>query len=192
MVLIAGNRDEKRGIGLRTLLLVGAVIWVMYLFAMPPFVGAGEGVSKEHLVKAAFVYNFFKFVRWPVEKDSLVLGVMGGGPMEEALNSLNGKKVGSRIIRVERLQGIGTVRGCSAVFVTRSWRGDMGRLLDNCKKNGGILTISDRPGFVEHGGIIGIVESGGRIRFEVNIKLAKQSQLFISSKLLKLAKRVVE
>ncbi len=51
----------------------------------------------------------------------------------------------------------------------------------------GLLTVGETPGFLEHGGIINLVEVQGRIRFEINQEAAKRAGLTVSSRLLRLA-----
>ncbi len=190
MVLNSVNGHKVIGLRARIILLLGVVLCLFQLFVLPPFVDAGESVSEEHLVKAAFVYNFFKFIKWPSKEPTLVLGVAGDGPMADALESLDNKRVFTTTILVKRVKDPRALKGYRAIFVTSYWKGNMERLLDDCKRRG-ILTIGDKEGFVEKGGMIGLFRSGDRVMFSVNLREAKDANIFISSELLRLAKRVV-
>jgi hypothetical protein len=53
-----------------------------------------------------------------------------------------------------------------------------------------VLTVSDAPGFAEHGGMVGFATEGTRVRFEVNRNLAEKNGLKLSAKLLSLARLV--
>jgi hypothetical protein len=54
-----------------------------------------------------------------------------------------------------------------------------------------VLTVSDMPGFIEHGGMVQFVLENDNVRFEVNLSAANKSGLALSSQLLKVAARVV-
>ena len=54
-----------------------------------------------------------------------------------------------------------------------------------------VLTISEVNGFIEQGGIINFIIVNDKIRFEINERVAKESGLKISSKLLRLARKVI-
>jgi hypothetical protein len=55
-----------------------------------------------------------------------------------------------------------------------------------------VLTVADRPGFLEEGGVIELKLSGGRVRFDINLAAAREAGLRLSSQLLQLADRVVQ
>ena len=54
----------------------------------------------------------------------------------------------------------------------------------------GALTVSDGPDFFDMGGMIGLVLTNGRYRFDINLGNVRQSNLRISTYLLKLARTV--
>jgi len=192
MVLRLDVNDRKvmRTVGLREALLLGIAFILLHLCVFNSPVMAEEGITKEHLIKTAFVYNFLKFVSWGSPVKSLTTCVEGKGSMAKALKSLEGKSVGDISIEVRWCKGVCRLERCRVIFVTSSWAGDLRKLLSRCESKG-ILTISDKDRFVDEGGIIGLKKEGGRIRFEINLKAAKDAHVFISSKLLKLARRVV-
>ena len=90
--------------------------WLMLvgLLGLVPHVNAADAadVSKEYQIKAAFVYNFTKFVEWPAtrfaETDSpIVIGVLGENPFGGELDKMvQGRKVHGRAIVVRRVVSI--------------------------------------------------------------------------------------
>ena len=54
----------------------------------------------------------------------------------------------------------------------------------------GVLTVSDVDGFIDDGGMIGIVRSGDRLQFDINQQALQQGSLKASSQLLKLARKL--
>jgi hypothetical protein len=65
---------------------------------------------KEYEVKAAFMYNFLKFVDWPEEKmvsngNQIIIGIIGQDPFGSAADILKGKKVEDRDVVIKHFDG---------------------------------------------------------------------------------------
>ena len=102
-----------------------------------------------------------------------------------ALNALAGERTGGREIAIRRLTDVsasGSHR-CHLLFVGG------GALPAAIASERGLLTIGEARGFVERGGVINLVETRGRIRFEINRQAAERAGLAVSSRLLDLAVR---
>lgn len=150
--------------------------------------------SREYEVKAVFLYNFARFVEWPVERgkdaEVFVIGVLGDDPFGELLDeAVRGERVGSRRLQVKRVAGIEEATQCDQVFIARSEQHRLGEILKQLGTRP-ILTVSDIPQFAEQGGIVGLVSSGGRTKIRINLEAAKAAELSISSKLLRPAEIV--
>ena len=157
-------------------------------------VAAGEEKFSARAVKAAFVVNLVKFVEWPVyandtATNQLTLGVLGSAKEVEAFeNAVRQSVAQPRPIVVRKLAGPAEAKRCDVVFVAAEL--DPGAVLDSLA-SAPVLTISDRAGFVEQGGIIELVTVGQNLRFDVNLQAAQKAGLKISSQLLRLARRVL-
>jgi hypothetical protein len=143
-------------------------------------------------IKAAFLYNFAKFVEWPPatfpEADSpIIIGLMEGDPMSPALDVLAGKIVQGRKLIIKRSTRIDDLKKSQIFFTSIS---DLVQLRKNLATFHGlpVLTVTDEvKNFLSTGGVINFVTLEDRIRFEINSEMAQQSGLRISSHLLKLA-----
>lgn len=149
----------------------------------------------ESQVKAAYLYNFGKFVRWQSDQmarlDSLEICVLGKDPFGAVLDAtVAGESVDGRTIRVRRVAKVQDVGPCSILFVSSSEEGRLSSVLASVQPLSA-LTVSDIPHFADKGGMIGFVKQEDRIRFEVNRKAAEQSHLVLSSELLKVAVKVL-
>jgi hypothetical protein len=146
----------------------------------------------EYEVKAAFLYNFARFVEWPAEafRDAhapFVIAVLGRDPFGRALDqTVAGKSVLGRRIEVRRADRLDGVRGAHIVFVSASERGHLSTIL-RAMNAPGVLVVGETDGFAQRGGAINFVLHGNKVRFEINPARAEQSRLRISSQLLKLA-----
>jgi hypothetical protein len=149
----------------------------------------------EYDVKAAFLYNFGKFVQWPPEafegRDSFVFCLLGDDSFGQVLNStVVGKKIQERVLVVRQLRDVSDTEGCHILFISRSegWR--LPRVLSSLRSRS-VLTVGETVGFTERGGIISFRVEDNRVRFDINLAAAQRAQLTISSQLLKLARAII-
>ena len=168
------------------------IIFCCHLLGSPMAVQADSSQAKEYEVKAAFLYNFANFVKWPEdafsdEQSPLYICIVGDNPFGEALNLLKEKSVQNRDLVVKHYPEAQLIEPCQVLFVSASLAKNLPEILQHAKEKN-MLTVSDMAGFAEQGGIIGLVTVQNKIRFEINIKAAEQHGLTISSRLLKLAK----
>jgi hypothetical protein len=149
--------------------------------------------SSEYLIKAGYIYNFAKLVEWPssafAQPDSpIVIGLVGTDPFGPILDKvLEGKKVNGHPFLIKRLKLTSELKDCHILFIGSSVGSRLGETL-RLTKGTPVLTISELPGFADHGGIIHLTLEQNKVRFEVNVDAAKQADLNISSRLLVLAK----
>lgn len=149
----------------------------------------------EYQVKAAFLYNFAKFVEWPTDAfagvaDSVVLCVVGDDPFGESLDTVvRGESLNGRRLIVHRTRDLDEIRACHVVFVPLSEKGRQERILSSLR-NRGVLTVGEADGFLNGGGIIRFVLEQNKVRFDINLAAAESSGLKLSSKLLRLARTV--
>jgi hypothetical protein len=161
-------------------------------------VGSAVGAqtpSSEAQVKAAFLYNFLKFVEWPPDvfltpQDSLIVGIVGGGSTADAAAQfLDGKPVQGRAVAIRRLKDEGPRPTVHAIFIGDADASRARRLLESVA-NAAVLSIGEREDFAEDGGVIGLTVEAQKVRFEINTDAAATAGLKISSKLLALARIV--
>ena len=147
----------------------------------------------EAQVKAAYLYNFGKFVRWqtPADTNTFDICVLGKNPFGSTLAAtVTGEQVGGKSIVARDVVGVPETSHCKILFISRSEEGRLKLVLSAAKKSN-ILTVSDMPDFVERGGMIGLVNIEGKIRFEVNVGSVNEAGMTVSSELLKVAVKVV-
>jgi len=168
--------------------LILIIFWLVALVSETPPAGAQTASQ----VKAAFLFNFAKFVEWPPgtfanDQAALVLAFSDRDPMTEDLDALQGKMVQGRRLEVKRLRGLEDLRKCHIFFASASERAGLPQILGSLR-NFPVLTVTDEvDNFAKLGGIINLIISGDKIRFEICPNNAKRSGLRISSQLLKLA-----
>ena len=146
----------------------------------------------EYDLKAAFLYNFVRFVDWPQdafagERTPLTICVLGEDPFGPSLDAVvRGEQVGERGMVIQRTGGLDDLGACHVLFVSRSERKRLAKVLARVQGQP-VLTVADMEGFLRAGGVINFVQEDSRIRFLINTEAAERGGLRISSKLLRLA-----
>jgi YfiR/HmsC-like len=146
-------------------------------------------------LKAAFLFNFGKFVEWPtdaVPAGPLTVCVLDDAAVDESLTQLvNDAPTGSRQMVLLKGARNRSLRLCHLLYLgdpdpTRSMAA-----LDELK-GAPVLTVGDGEQFARRGGVIGLFVEDGRMRFAINADAAQRAGLRLSSRLLNLAKIVKE
>ncbi|RMG02405.1 MAG: YfiR family protein [Nitrospirae bacterium] len=168
-----------------------AIFFLIFLsLCLPHFSDGIDEKPTEYQVKAAFMYNFLKFIRWPdgyfKEKKDFKICVYGKDPFGGAIDDIGGKVAFGKPISIKRIGRNGKTTGCNLIFISSSETKRVEKILSAIK--GPVLTISDIEGFIEKGGIIEFVMEGKNVRFKINREVAINKGLWISSRLLWLAR----
>jgi hypothetical protein len=142
------------------------------------------GNPLEYQVKAAFLFNFLKFVDWPLPPQGgpWVIGVLGKDPFMDSLTDIvSGKTVNGRAVTVRHYAHTADVRDCHILFVPRAEFKRAGNLALP-----GILTVGETDGFLEAGGVINFMLADDKVHFRANAQAAKAAGLHVSAQLLQL------
>ena len=159
--------------------------WGLWLIAAATATLSAQEVSLEYRVKAAYLYNFVKFVEWPEpRRGSLLICVAGQNPFGTVLTDL---------IRNEQIRGVPLETrvilepdpDCDVLFMPRT-----SNIAAYLRAAAGMptLTVGETARFIEQGGIIRLFPEGVNVRFEINREAADRARLRISSRLLQLAR----
>lgn len=145
----------------------------------------------EYQVKSTYLYNISKFTRLPDVRFSnggkhYDLCIVGDNPFGRHLDTLRDRDVGGRDLRLHFLKYREFLGDCEVVFISRSEAGHLEELLETVAEYHA-LTVSDIDSFALRGGMIGLVSSENRVKFEINSHVAQHCDIEISAKLLELA-----
>jgi hypothetical protein len=157
----------------------------------------GGVINREYGIKAAYLYQFAYYIVWPAgsfadNQSPFVIGILGSDPFGDSLNDIaRNKKVDGRQIVIKQFNSLADYKPCHILFVSSSAE-PVGNDLISIRKQQRfpVLLVGETPDFTEQGGAIKLFIEQNRIRFEVNMDVARRNQLKISSKLLSLAKIV--
>jgi hypothetical protein len=186
------NARRSPGASLTRSSTVAAVVTALLLC---PSTARSQDVTEPSL-KAAIIYNFAKFTEWPLESLPVTAlftaCVVGDIPVSDALaRAVKGRQLGGRNMNVLRMELGGAVRSCHLLYVAGITAPETSAVL-SAAGGAPILTISEMEDFIPLGGVAHMFVQQGKMRFEINLDVARRSKLLLSSQLLALATRVYD
>jgi YfiR/HmsC-like len=146
----------------------------------------------EYQIKAAFIYNFAKFVEWPSLAGTdlnlpIVVGILGEDPFGQDIEGvINGKTSNGRRLVIKRFSNLQSLAPCHILFVSSSQRNNL-RQVFAAVAGSDVLTVGESDRFAESGGVIHFTMIEGKVRLIINHAAAERAGLRISAKLLSLA-----
>jgi hypothetical protein len=149
----------------------------------------------EYQVKAAYLFNFLKFVEWPDDPAAdlhgkWVIGIVGDSPIGGELAQLvQGKNVQGRELQVKKFQAAENLRACNILFISESEKVHVPSILA-ALRGSSVLTVADMDNFIGSGGMIQFVVEDARVRVAIDVGATGRARLKVSSKLLSLARVV--
>lgn len=157
---------------------------------------ASSDAIREYAIKAAYLYQFGRYVQWPASafadsQSPLVIGILGQAPFGDTLEEITRtKRIEGRPIAIRQFASMAEYKPCHILFVTASAGPAQTTAAIETARKSPVLLVGEESGFLQQGGVVNFFLDENRIRFEVNMEAAQQKQLKISSKLLSLAKIV--
>lgn len=152
-------------------------------------------VVEENQVKAAYLYNFAKFVEWPPAAfpnpdDPVQICAIGDDAAIDVLQAaMSGKKANGRRIVSRRLSSIDDLGTCHILFVGFRDKNNIAIILRRAE-SATVLTVGQSDRFIPSGGMINLANKNGAIELEVALAVAEDAGLKISSRLLVVARVV--
>jgi hypothetical protein len=154
--------------------------------------GLSQGAPTEYQIKAAFLFNFAKFVDWPPEafrytNSPIVVGVLGKNVFGTTLQAtIRDKTVNNRFFQFREFTSATEATNCQILFISSSEKDNFAKIVTGLH-NASILTVSEADGFIKAGGMINFIIEDSKVRFQISEAAAKKAGLKVSSKLLSLA-----
>jgi len=137
-------------------------------------------------IQAAFIYNFAKYIEWPVSyrRGDFIIGVLGDVKLETELKKIaRVKMIGTQKIKIEHVASADEIYDLHVLFVAKRRNKDLSKIYD-VYKNMPILIITDGADFYYD---INFVVVDGHLKYKVNPASIKTKGLKIKEKLIKLS-----
>lgn len=163
---------------------------ILFLLSFCFVAGSVEAQSlvPEQNLKAAFIYNFTKYIDWSDYNNSsvFVIGVIGPSPIIMSLNEIaRTNTVNNKRIIIKLYNKPEEIDYCNILFIPQKNPYPLQSILDRINK--GTLTISEENGFAKQGTAFNFVVKNDKLKFETNLKALYLADLKAGSQLLKLA-----
>ncbi len=160
---------------------VACVLVIGAVCATPAF--ANSGANVENKLKAAYLVNIAKFVRWPDNPDVVRLCASASTRLYDYLAEVNGITIGNDVV-LSVVFDAKSDDGCNMVYWDQ-------RLVDGgITNNPAIVYVTDQPGGLDEGFIVQFFLHDLKLRMAINEERLDAAQFEISSKLLRLSRRL--
>ena len=154
----------------------------------------GAPPATEQEVKAAYLFNFTRYVDWPAAAfdgpdapvNLCILGEPGFGDIVR--QAVEGRRSRGRPVRVLEPDEPSQATDCHIAFLPSRPREARGWL--QALRRAATLTVGDGPDFLRRGGMLAFVMVNQTLRFEIDAAAVRRAGLQISSRVLALATRV--
>jgi hypothetical protein len=171
-------------------------VFLALALTLPAGAASAQSVKdRELLLKAAFLYNFAKFVEWPAAAFAspgapLTMCIHSREAFAVIVEAMDGKTVGNRPLSIVDGHGAAAAGACHITFVGADE--PESSYASHLATSPHALTVGDRDRFARTGGMVGLVTVDNKIRFEVNLRSSRAAGLRIQAALLRLATDVIE
>jgi hypothetical protein len=177
--------------------------WIVFILlagaagSIPKPVLGQSASTSEYEIKAAFLFNFAKFVEWPESvmgetNGSFIIGILGRDPFDGALDQTIGDKtVKGKTIVIKRFRHLVDLQYCHILFISESEKDNLQEILNRIGDES-ILTVGDMPDFAKNGGMIQLYTENDKVRFAIRLTATERANLKLSAKLLNLAKIIMD
>jgi hypothetical protein len=164
--------------------------------ALPLVLGSADARAQavnESKLKVALIYNFIMFTEWPGqmlnEKSKLSVCVAKESELINGLQQLETRSIRNRPLQILPLTAATDYAQCAVLVIDAADRSRLQQIRKKIDRKS-VLTILDGEDTNNDGAIIAMSPANGRMVFDVNSSVAQDVQLTISSKLLRLARKV--
>lgn len=170
---------------------IAALVGLALIFFCGRAAGRDSGPT-EYQLKAAFLFNFAKFVEWPASDfpsshSEFSICILGTDPFGPAIDDeLRGQTIDGRGVGVARVHQLAELKHCQIAFISASEKDRLPEILQSVRGSN-VLLVGESSGFAKAGGAIEFEMQNNHVRFSINPEAAERAGLRISSKLLSLA-----
>lgn len=154
----------------------------------------GAPPASEQEVKAAYLFNFTRYVDWPTgafdAPDAPVnLCILGEPAFGEIVRqTIEGRRSRGHPVRVLEPDEPSQAADCHVAFLPSRSRD--ARVWMQALRRAATLTVGNGPDFLRQGGMVAFVIVDETVRFEIDAAAVRRAGLQISSRVLALATRV--
>jgi hypothetical protein len=173
------------------------LFWGMLVCGLTATASKGQTGPSEDQIMGAYLLNFAQLVTWPPETygspdDPTVIGVPAGDSLLSVLDdALDRRHPNGRPIKLLAIKSLDQIKQCRILFIREAGKLNLSDVL-TVAGDIPLLTVSDIKSATSEGITIWLFEENGRIGFDINRRGERRSGFRIDSRLLRLARNVLE
>lgn len=145
----------------------------------------------EYTIKTAYLYNFALLIQWSItdNKSDEFNICFYKEDFGEASDVLKSKTIHDKKVKITNIDSIKEAEKCQMVFVRKNETVEEQQLIQTLAQSQ-ILIVTDNEEIKNSH--ITILSENTKLAFNVNLKYLKDTNLVVSSHLLKLAKKIIQ
>ncbi len=161
---------------------------VFFLFS---FILAGSAFSQVSMFKALYIFNFTKYVNWQDNiVDDFVICILGQSDITDNLIRISKtRKVNNKTLVVKDVNANGNLPKCDIIFVSRGSSNEIDKV-SSYYKDSNTLIITEKNNSIAKGSCINMINTNGKIEFEISKNNCVLHHLIISEKLYALGSKI--
>lgn len=170
-----------------------AKLFFVFVISITSSVAYSSEIKEQH-IKAAFLYNLYRFVTWPDRtppspENPVQYCVLGSGEIDKLLEGTvkSRERTKKRAIAFKRINQLSEIEGCDLLFISDNSGIPLTKVFGEVK-NKAIVTVGAASNFAKEGGMINLLQKNKRIHVIINMDVVDSSNLKISSKVKRLSK----
>lgn len=158
----------------------------------PLDVAATEGTPTPLEVRAAFLLNLARFVRWPEAGlaepgRAFVIGYFAGDPIAVPLRQIvQDESIANHPIQLLELRHRTDFNRCNLVYVGDNFGGELARAIEN-RRDRPVLFVGNSEALLAVGGHVQFYQRGSQVRLRISPENLRTSGLIPNSQLLRVA-----
>lgn len=176
---------------------IGAYLAVVFCLCARAGTMQSTAAPSQAEIRAAFIFNFVKFTEWPMQAytgagSPITTCFLGADDVRAAFRSISiGKALNGRFLEDRGVKSAADMRNCQVLYVDSPRSPVVIDVLKNARQHDA-LAIGTSDDFLACGGMLRLQIENNRMRFDVNVGAIGRTKIKLSSKLLALARSVVD
>lgn len=148
---------------------------------------ANAQASSYEELQAAYIYNFAKYIRWPEERSTFNIGIVGDneGILTVLTSVLKDKKIGGKPIDVSKIEKTDTLTRYHILYIPHSESKKVEDITKSLQGNS-VLVVTERD-MIKKGAAISFTIIDNKLRFKLSREALQNAQLIASEGLIKLS-----
>lgn len=145
--------------------------------------------SKDYRSQVLFIYNFIKYINWPVGTENFVIGIVGNSPITNELNKLASvkKTPDGKPIIIKVIEDASVTGTCDMIYLSDARSKDIASIIAEIHLRPA-LVVAERDGLTKKGAEISFfTQDDGKLSFSISRKNMESKKLKVSGELLRLA-----